>query len=109
MVTYILDSTTDSTITLDEMNYKMDDLASAARDKFKVWEPNIKCIISAVADHFEKLIQVVDHRPSTPDVATINIVDDVDLEQGVHTSAVRLSPQAINTILQNYNTGTTNR
>lgn len=52
------------------------------------------------------LVQLIDNRPSKPDVATFIIFDDAELAQGLYKNTLIWSPQRINHILQNDKTVT---
>lgn len=62
----------------------------------------IKVVSSVISDNYKIIVQIIDNRPSKPDVATCNIFDDADFEKGLSTNAIILSPHSVNNILQNY-------
>jgi len=63
------------TITLDEMNYSLVDLAGALLDKLNLLEANITFVGGSDPDTFRMCVQIVDTRSSKPDYSNFNTSD----------------------------------
>ena len=81
------------TITLDEMNYSLVDLATALWDKLGLVEATIQFVVGSDPDTFKLIVRIIDNRSSKSGVATFNIFDDADLELGLYNSTPTFAPQ----------------
>jgi hypothetical protein len=91
------------TITLDENNYTLTDLADTINSPLNLLDPtNVLFNVYGLSEVMKLSIEILDQRVDPLDVVTIIVFDDNELKEGSYNSIPISQPESINDILQNY-------